>query len=79
MRLLGIVVTKPNHITSSTVSKHVSNLLVSIGCVFSSFDSSIGSLQRLFLDSVKNSKFGSTPKQMKAKLEAYLLDPHCER
>ena len=56
MRLLGIVVTKPNHITSSTVSKHVSNLLVSIGCVFSSFDSSISSLKLTFLYTLKNIK-----------------------
>ena len=56
MRLLGIVVTKPNHITSSTVSKHVSNLLVSIGCVFSSFDSSIGSLKLTFFSYEKTWK-----------------------
>ena len=56
-------------------AQHVAYLTTSIRCVLSSLDPSIGCLlqnKKMFL--VKRVEL--TPRQMKAKLAAYLFDPH---
>ena len=76
MWLLWEVVPIANDVTESAwvVAQHVSNLTAGIFSVLGCLDPSIGCL--LKEKKVDLNEAELTPRQMKAKLEAYLLEPH---
>ena len=76
MRLLWEVVPVANKVAEilGIVAQHVAYLTTSIRSVLSSLDPSIGCLLRKKIFLVKRVEL--TPRQMKAKLAAYLFDPH---